>query len=208
MEQQTKIVTPIYQQIAVDIASKIVYGHYSVGDRISARSSISSLYNVSSETARRAINILQDMDIVYVVKGSGVQITSLENAIKFVKQYQDITTVVELKDKIISCVDRMEKENLYLKDRLVELLDKTDRFRDVNPFEPFEIAISDKTPHLNKTISEINFWHNTTATIIGIKKGKNLLLSPGPYSVLRDGDILYFVGDENCISRVRSFLYP
>lgn len=206
--EKSKTINPVYQQIAVDIASKIVYGHYAVGDKFSARSSVAVQYNVSSETARRAINVLEDMEIVQVIKGSGVIITSSDNAIKFLKQYQDITTVSELKQDILFCVDRMEKENSFLKERLVELIDKTDRFRDVNPFEPFDIEVTDKTPHIDKTISELNFWHNTTATIIGIKKGDTLLLSPGPYSKLETGDILYFVGDENCLSRVKAFLYP
>ena len=204
----SKIVGPVYQQIAVDIASKIISGHYSVGDKIYARSSLATQYNVSSETARRAISILQDMNIVDIQKGSGVIITSCDNAVKFLKQYNDITTIVELKHNILTCVERMEQENAYLKEKLIDLIDKTDRFRDTNPFMPFEIIITENTPHIEKTISEINFWHNTTATIIGIKRDNILLMSPGPYSTLKNKDILYFVGDENCISRVKAFLYP
>ena len=33
-------------------------------------------------------------------------------------------------------------------------------------------------------------------------------MSPGPYAVLRDNDIFYFVGDESCYERVNKFLYP
>ena len=208
MKPKTKIITPIYQQIAVDIASKIVSGHYSVGDKIHARSSLATHYNVSAETARRAISILKDMDIVDILQGSGVVITSCDNAIKFVKQYQDIETVVDLKKDIISCVERQEKENLLLKERLVSLLDKVDRFKAINPFMPYEISITKETPHLEKTISEINFWHNTTATIIAIKRDNTLVMSPGPYSALIEGDVVYFVGDENCHTRVTTFLYP
>lgn len=208
MEQKSKIVSPVYQQIAVDIASKIISGHYSVGDKIYARSSLATQYGVSPETARRAILILQDMDIVDIVKGSGVVIKSCDNAMKLVKQYKDIKTIVELKQDILTCAERIESENSCLKEKLVDLLDKTDRFRDINPFVPFEISITEKTPHINKTIAEINFWHNTTATIIGIKRDNKLLMSPGPYSTLKNKDILYFVGDENCISRVQAFLYP
>ena len=110
----SKIVGPVYQQIAVDIASKIISGHYSVGDKIYARSSLATQYNVSSETARRAISILQDMNIVDIQKGSGVIITSCDNAVKFLKQYNDITTIVEIKHNILTCVERMEHENAYL----------------------------------------------------------------------------------------------
>lgn len=203
-----KIVSPVYQQIAVDIASKIANGHYEIGSRMYARSVLASQYGVSPETARRAIAILSDMEIVDVNKGSGVVIRSVENAIKLVKQYDDIKTVNDLKQDILSSLDRQKQENDYLKAQLIEMLDKTERFKSINPFIPFEIRITEKTPYIEKTVAEINFWHNTIATIVGIKRDNCLELSPGPYAVLKKNDIFYFVGDEICYERVEKFLYP
>lgn len=208
MEKKMKIVSPVYQQIAADIASKIANGYYEVGEKMYARSVLASQYGVSSETARRAICILSDMEIVDATKGSGVIIKSSENAIKFVKQHDDIKTVNDLKNDILSSLERQKKENEYLKEHLSELIDKTDRFKSINPFVPFEIRISRKTPYIEKNIAEINFWHNTTATIIAIKRNDSLEMSPGPYAVLHENDIFYFVGDENCYERVNNFLYP
>lgn len=207
MDINPKAVEPVYQQIAVDVASKIISGHYNIGDKIYARSSLATQYNVSSETARRAICVLEDMNIVKIIKGSGVIITSCENAIKLVKKYNEVKTVTELKDDIFSSMESIEKQNLKLKKMLVKMIEKTDRFKDINPFIPYEITITDKTTHLNKTIGELNFWHNTTATIIGIKRNENLLMSPGPYFTLQKNDILYFVGDDNCVERVNKFLF-
>ena len=208
MEKKIKIVTPVYQQIAADIASKIASGHYQVGDKVFARSSLAARYGVSAETARKAVAVLSDVDIVDTAKGSGVIIKSKENAIHFVKQFTDIQTVNGVKKEILSCVERQKRENALLEDRISDLINKTDRFKFINPFVPFEIAITAVTPFLNKTISEINFWHNTTATIIAIRREQTLMMSPGPYAVLREGDVFYFVGDENCLERVRTFLYP
>jgi transcriptional regulator, GntR family len=59
---------PKYEQIATDIAYQIVEGTYKEGEKIYARSSIGSRYNVSSETARRAVCVLADWDIVEVEK--------------------------------------------------------------------------------------------------------------------------------------------
>lgn len=208
MEKKMKIVSPVYQQIAVDIASKIANGYYEVGEKMYTRSVLASQYGVSSETARRAICILSDMDIVDATKGSGVIITSSENAIKFIKQYDDIKTVNDLKSDILNSLERQKKENEYLKEHLLELINKTDRFKSINPFIPFEIKITRETPYIEKNIAEINFWHNTTATIIAIKRNDYLEMSPGPYAVLHEGDIFYFIGDENCYERVKNFLYP
>lgn len=208
MEKKVKIGSPRYQKIAADIASKIADKHYKVGEKIYARSSLASQYGVSAETARRAICILSDLEIVDTTKGSGVFIKSYENAIKFVQQYNDIQTVTTLKKEILESAARQAKETEFLHECLSKLIDQTDRFRSINPFVPFEIEISIATPHLNKTASDINFWHNTAATIIAIKRGDTLLMSPGPYAVFSDQDILYFVGDENCYERVCKFMYP
>lgn len=208
MEKKIKIVSPVYQQIAADVASKIANGFYEVGEKIYTRSVLASQYGVSPETARRAMCILSDMDIVDTTRGSGVIIKSSENAIKFVKQYDDVKTVNDLKNNILNSLERQKTENDYLKEQLVELINKTERFKSINPFMPFEISISKETPYIEKTVAEINFWHNTSATIICIKRNERLEMSPGPYAVLRENDIFYFVGDESCYDRVNKFIYP
>lgn len=207
MDKSINIISPRYQQIALDIASKIVTGQYEVGDKVYTRSALSSQYGVSSETARRAVSILSDVGIVEVWKGSGVVIKSCEKALRFVKQYTDIQTVNDLKREILSSIERQNKESNFLKEKLEELMDKTDRFKAINPFVPYEITIEANCKYLGRTISDINFWHHTSATIISIKRDDVLMMSPGPYSVITEGDVFYFVGDENCPERVKNYLY-
>lgn len=208
MEQKPKISGSRYFQIAIDIASKIADGRYKIGDKLYARSSLASQYGVSSETARRAILILTDLDIVDTTKGSGVIIKSSEKALRFVRQNTNLQSVHFLKKEILESVERQVKEMKFFNDRLNKLIDQTDRFRAINPFIPYEVDITDKTPHINKTISDLNFWHNTNATIIAIERGETILMSPGPYAELRLEDTIYFIGDENSPERVQRFLYP
>lgn len=73
------------------------------------------------------------------------------------------------------------------------------------PFEPFELVLDQRSPNINKSISELNFWHQTGATIIALKHQEELLLSPGPYATLQSGDTIYFIGDELAFSRVKNF---
>lgn len=208
MDSNIKIVPPKYQQIAVDLAGKIVDQQYKIGGKVYARSSLASQYGVSSETARRAINVLSDMNIVEVTKGSGVVIKSYENAVKFIQQYKDIRTLHDLKVDILKKVEGQIDECFVLKDKVEELVDRIEHFKSTNPFVPFEIQISADTPHLNKTSSDVNFWHNTSATIIAIKRGNELLMSPGPYAMFTENDVIYFVGDESSYERVYHFMYP
>lgn len=208
MESSLKIVAPRYQQIAVDIAGKIVDKHYEIGGKVYARSALASQYSVSPETARRAINVLSDMNIVEVTKGSGVVIKSYENAVKFIKQYKDIQTLHDLKNDILRKMDQQIDDTFQIKDQVTKLVDKIDRFKSSNPFVPFEIEITADTLYLNKTSSEVNFWHNTSATIIAIKRADELMMSPGPYAMFCEQDVVYFIGDENSYERVHHFFYP
>ena len=197
---------PKYQKIAEDIATKIVEKKYVVGEKIYARSSLASLYGVSAETARRAIAVLQDLNIVKATKGSGVIITSYENAANFVHRLEGVKTVQELQKELSISIEKQYYELTNLQEITKELINRTDRFHSINPFVPFQLEITASCPYLSKSISEINFWQNTRATIVGIRKNNELLLSPGPYATLEVGNILYFIGDDLCLSNAEQFL--
>ena len=203
-----KISIPRYQQIAFDIASKIADGKYNIGDKLYARSSLAGQYGVSSETARRAICLLADLNIVVVEKGSGITVVSFDNALKFSRQSQEVRTISDIKDGIMESVKRQNDEMKNLNNYLSELITRTEHFRSVNPFMPYQIKIAEKTPYLEKTIAEMNFWQNTGATIIAVKRNEELLISPGPYTKLMKDDTVYFVGRDDVISAVNNFLYP
>jgi K+/H+ antiporter YhaU regulatory subunit KhtT len=208
MQKKMKVQMPRYQQIAADIAAKIADHEYKVGDRIYARSSLAGKYGVSSETVRRAICILADLGIVESEKGSGVHIRSYEKAVEYVKQFEDIKTISQIKEDLEQSVNRQLEEMEYFQSCLSDLMFQTERFRSLNPFSPFQITITDKTPYLNQTTSEINFWHHTAATVVAIKRKDVMMISPGPYAQFQKDDILYFMGDEESLERVYSFLYP
>lgn len=195
-----------YQQLASDIAARIAEGSYSEGDRIFARSSLASQYRVSPETARRAICVLSELGIVEAVKGSGVTVKSRENALLYISRRRDAKTLSHLKNSILNKLEKQLREMNELKTQVEKLVDMTERFRATNPFIPFEITLEKGLPSLGKKISQLSFWQSTSATVVAIKKDGALILSPGGETVLAEGDILYFVGDENSNSMVKEFL--
>lgn len=207
-KQKLKVSRPRYQQIAADLAAKIVDNKYKLGDKLSARSTIAGQYSVSPETARRAIQVLVDLDIVSSRHGSGAYITSYTNAQNFVKQFNDIQTLDELKKEINDSVIRQQNELASFNNSLNKLIDQTERFRYLNPLNPYQLEITDNMLYLNQTIQEINFWHNTTATLVAIKRGPDFFISPGPYAQLFSGDVIYFVGNSSALQFVQNFLYP
>ena len=201
-----QIKQPKYRIIAEDIATKIVEKKYIIGDKMYARSSLAAQYGVSAETARRAIAVLQDLNIVEATKGSGVIITSYENAANFVHRLEGVKSVRELQKELSHSIEKQFAELNNLQETAKELINRTNRFQSINPFVPFQVEISESCPYVSKSISEINFWQNTRATIVGIKKNHELLLSPGPYATLEIGDIVYFIGDDICLSNAEQFL--
>ncbi|MGE7948586.1 TrkA C-terminal domain-containing protein [Lysinibacillus sp. NPDC093688] len=207
-EKNVQVKQPKYQQIAVDLASKIVERKYRIGDKIYARSSLASQYNVSSETARRAIAVLQDLEIVEATKGSGVIIISYEKAAYFVRQFQDVQSVHELQHELMTSIQKQHQELINLQEKTKQLISRTEHFRSVNPFIPYQLEMTAESPCIQQTVQELNFWQNTSSTIVGIRRKNELFLSPGPYVSLEEGDILYFIGNDESFARVQSFLYP
>ncbi|EGG79716.1 hypothetical protein HMPREF9477_00143 [Lachnospiraceae bacterium 2_1_46FAA] len=207
-ELKNEVGIPKYQQIAADIAYKIVDGTYTEGMKVYARSSIGSRYGVSSETARRAMCVLSDWDVVEVAKNSGVVIKSEDNAKNFLQQHTHMQSIQGLKRNILENVEKQQKATKELYGYLDEVIKKIDNYRSINPFIPYELVITDKTPYLNKTVGSINFWQETFATVIAIRRNGTLIMSPGPEAVFRLNDIVYYTGDEDCPDRVRGFMYP
>lgn len=198
--------TPVYQQIAVDIATKIVNGKIQIGEKIKGRSALASFYNVSPETIRKAMCILEDVGAVSVRAGIGVEIVSADCAKEFLENYSHVSNLNTIKQNILDLIGEQTERERRLKETVDELLDCTERFRDLNPFTPFEVEIHKGMRFLGKTVGEINFWQNTTATIIAIKRGGRIMLSPGPYATLKEQDVLYIIANEESYHRVKQFL--
>ena len=76
-----------YVSIALDIANKILNGEFREKQKISGRSTLASMYNVSPETIRRAIVLLEEMDVVNSNRGSGIDVISKTAAEKFIEIY-------------------------------------------------------------------------------------------------------------------------
>ncbi|WP_313524525.1 TrkA C-terminal domain-containing protein [Anaerotignum sp.] len=205
IEQSVSI--PRYQQIAVELASRIVNEEYAEGQKIYARSAVASQYRVSPETARRAICVLCDLDIVTSEKGSGVTIKSKENARRFIDQYGKRETIETIKTSLMQSITRQKNEMKVLNSCLADLISATEHFRSTNPFMPFQIEITAECVHLNKNICEIQLWQHTGATAIAVKRGEKLMRSPGPYIALTEGDILFFITQDDSSQRVQTYLY-
>lgn len=200
------VVKPVYQQIAIDIANRIYNGEFEVGTKMFGRSTLAGEYNVSPETIRRAMIMLQDMKIVDVSQGSGIEVKSRSEAGRFIEKFKQMDSINSLKNGISQIIEDKRKLEDNLQTCIDKLIDYTERFKKSNPFAPLEIEITAESKLAGKTISEVNFWQNTGATIIGIRRNNRIILSPGPYAAFMDGDVFIMIGDEGAYDRIKKFV--
>lgn len=198
---------PIYQKIALDIANKIYTGEIKEDTILYGRSILAGKYNVSPETIRRAVKILEDIDVVKSVKGKGVIVLSSDKAYSFIKKYQDITNISSYKSTLRNLIDTKSELDVKIVDTIGKIIDYSNRLEIINPLVPVQFEIRSDCKYIGDTAANTNFWQNTGATIVAIKRGEELIISPGPYIEFLEGDIVLAVGDQHIYNSVPMFLY-
>ena len=56
------------------------------------------------------------------------------------------------------------------------------------------MTVPGDSPLIGKSIGELKFWQSTGGTIVAIRRGQTVILSPGPYAELYGGDVIILVG--------------
>jgi len=195
-----------YSQIALDLAHKIVKDELTIGERIYGRSTLASLYNVSPETIRRSLTLLAEAGIVKVSQGSGVTILSKDLAFEFIEKYKEKISLASIRKELRELLETKNKMELRFIELINKLIEYSDNLKHISPYNPFEIDINKDYSMAGKTIAEVEFWKSTGGTIIAIKRGENMIVSPGPKYTLEVGDTIVVVGDQDVYYRVKSFL--
>jgi K+/H+ antiporter YhaU regulatory subunit KhtT len=196
----------MYQKIALDIANAIYKGQYLEGERLHGRSTLAGTYNVSSETIRRSIKLLEDVGVVESVKGSGITILSKEKAFKYINKFRNIESISSYKSNIKSLFDKKSNIENEILENIDSIIKYTSRLSNTTSITPYEIKVTEKSKIIGKTIGEVSFWQYTGATIIGIRREGDTILSPGPYATFQLEDILLVIGEESVYNAVKSFL--
>ncbi|PRR80095.1 DNA-binding transcriptional repressor ExuR [Clostridium liquoris] len=197
----------VYKNIALDIANKIVIGELKIDEKISGRSTLASMYNVSPETIRRAIALLEDMSVVSSTKGSGIEILSVPAAEKFIEKNKDTEYLNTVKENIFKLIEKKKELDDEIQVNFDKILDFIDRFKNITPFTLIELEINEGCNVLGKAVNEIRFWQATEATIVAYRRGEKIVISPGPNYVFRNGDIIVFIGNRNVYDKVYNYLY-
>lgn len=203
---KNNIVAPIYAQIALDIALRISKGELKENTKVYGRSIMSSKYGVSPETIRRAMKLLEDMHIVDIKQNSGAFVLSAENAKEYVAKFGEQNNIRSMQKKLINLIEQQKNTNQQIIDIADSILRINEKFSETNPFNNYEVAIPTNSGIIGHTLGELNFWQETRATVIAIRRGDQIILSPGPYVLFAAEDTIIFVGDISSIKAVTDFI--
>lgn len=198
---------PIYKKIAVDIAHKIVKGEFREKEKISGRSILASMYNVSPETIRKAVALLNETNVVKVSKGSGIEVLSISAAEEFINKTKDNEYITTIKENVMELLEERKMLDDKIKKSFEDIVDSIDRFQNSSPFTFIEVEVEGNCKMLDKTISEIKLWQKTGATMIAYKRGWDIIISPGPNYKFVEGDVIFVIGEKNIYETVKGLLY-
>ncbi|MBU5626846.1 GntR family transcriptional regulator [Oscillibacter sp. MSJ-2] len=203
-----KVVPAQYLQIAYDLASRIASGEFQEGSKIYGRSVMASEYSVSPETIRRALKQLADMRVVDVRPQSGVNVLSADNARRYLEQYDEHSDTFALYAQLKDLIGEYTELNHRLIDVSAALLSNGSTYSAAanRPFPNYEIRIPRDSALIGKSIGSIRFWQATGGTIVAIRRGQHVILSPGPFAELYAGDVILMVGSEEAVSAAEEFV--
>ena len=205
MNSVLQTTTARYLKIALDIAARIVSGDLAEGEKLKGRSILSTEYNVSPETIRRSMSLLSDKDVVRINASSGIIVLSREKAVEFVKSFKDDEAITRMNAALTQLIEdrrRLDEEIDTTTKQIISLY----KYRRTDLITPVVVELPEDSHVIGGSIGELQVWHNTGATIIGIARGSDIVISPGPYFAFAPEDKVLIVGDENVIARFNAFV--
>lgn len=194
-----------YEQIALDVAGRIVRREYKEGDKLYGRSTLAGKYNVSPETVRRAVALLQSMSIVEPQPGRGIIICSRQNAESFLREFEGRRLLEDLQNRISQLIQERRRLDQMLEEelgRMVNLVFKSNtRLQQIE-----EIEVPENSSLVGKSLESTRFRSVTGATVLALERDGEDIYSPDGDMALRAGDLLLLVGPPEAKEKVRQLV--
>ena len=147
-----------YMRIAISVAERIAAGELREGEKISGRSKLSSEYEVSPETVRRAIQLLSDMRVVAVKEQSGVYVLSADNAKRYLQNFENRADLMSKRRKLRELIEEKEALNRRMGELCQSILEDT--LYPVQPAETlptFSCRVPDGWYGIGKNLGDLRF---------------------------------------------------
>lgn len=190
----------LYYTIAIDLVQRITQGEFPEGAKISGRTLLSSHYQVSPETIRKAVSILKEADVVKVSRGKEIEVNSRKKAENFLNIWNASRPAQIFWDEFDAVIAEKKKVDQKFYQLLEEVTNRSPRISALAPYRPFEIQVPVNSPADGQTIGSLQIRQKTGATIVALRKESGLIISPGSEIILEACDWLVLVGPEESIS--------
>ncbi len=182
-----------FNKIALDIAYRIQNNELVEGMKIKGRSQLSSEYNVSSETIRRAISVLKESDVVEVIEKSGVIIKSKQNALKFIRTYDMYIDLNNKQKELHQLLEQKKRVDKEIEEHFFEIIDISSKLKHKDEIPYYHCDIQKHSHLINQSLKHTHFYQHTNATIIAIKRDEEVFISVHKDFIFEYKDIIYFV---------------
>lgn len=194
-----------YQEIALDIAHSIVMSEYREGERIHGRSTLAGRYNVSPETIRRSIAILQNAGVVMVNQGIGITVTSKSQAEKFLRTFDQKAEIQVFLEELKQFIHKRQQLDLQIEGHLNKILIYTDRMIS-RWMDVAEVEVDKDSEAAGKTLAELKIREQTGLTVVAVVRSGIEQFSPGGGFVIEARDVLLVVGEEQGREKLQEIL--
>lgn len=196
----------IYRSIALDLAQRIINDEFPEGTKLSGRSLLASQYNVSPETIRKAIALLKEENVVNVSQGKEITILSIERSYAFIEHSKSSDSVYSLRQDAEILLKKKREMDNDLEDILKNIINYSDRLRNLSPYNPVEIEVHGASHVIGQKICDIKLWQHTGATIVAIRRGTEIIISPGPSAMILACDRIVVVGKSDVLERTVAYI--
>lgn len=203
------VVPAQYLQIALDLAGRVARGELPEGSRVYGRSIMASEYSVSPETIRRALRLLADMKVVEVKPQSGAVVLSADNARRYIENFEGGAGARALRRKLKALLVEEAELHRRITETASALVKSQDSFASAHePFPNYEVPVPESSPCIGQSIGALKFWQSTGGTVVAVRRGQTVILSPGPYAELYAGDVIVLVGSPAAAEAAHILLAP
>ncbi|NLN06392.1 MAG: GntR family transcriptional regulator [Firmicutes bacterium] len=201
MKQQASAIAR-FEQIALLLAEDIVKGVYREGEKISGRSTLAGKYNISPETVRKALALLQAKEVVAVMPNRGTVILSRQAAREFVESFQEHGTLAALEKRLKQLTKERNRINAEIERLIRDIVSyKAGMLKNMQNAE--EITLGAASPLNGCSLQETRLRSITGVTVIAVRQRKRWFVSPGAEFVLSAGDTLLAVGSKKALEQLR-----
>jgi len=191
-----------YEQIALDLASRILRDEYKVGEKIFGRSTLAGRYKVSPETIRRAVALLQDAGVVETAPGMGIIIKSKKAAESYFHQFRGQQALADMQSRLRQLFEEKRKLDREIQTTTKHMVDYLwGMLNNLQYLEKMEIG--ETSWLIGHTLASSRIRSETGATVVAIERDDKEYYSPSSEMVFQAGDLLHAVGTVEAKGKLR-----